>query len=46
MKREIKKVSKFQETVENSLHFTTRSKEAYKSRKHNRECRMQILGIK
>ena len=44
--REIKKVSKFQETLENSMHFTTKSKVAYESRRHQGKIRQMQLGIK
>ena len=45
-KREIKKISKFQETLENSIHFTTKSKVAYESRRHQGKIREMQLGIK
>ena len=45
-KREIKKISKFQETLENTFNFTTKSKVAYESRRNQGNIRQMQLGIK
>lgn len=42
----MKRVNNIQECIENTIRLTTKRKQAAISRKHNRKCRLMVLGIK